>query len=76
MVYVLYDLDLLLDFHCVTSSVHKVELRKLAHGVTMSIILCCRTRGIMSGTLGNETEAQRMEREAKEKEEAEGAARD
>ncbi|KAK1602293.1 hypothetical protein QYE76_008142 [Lolium multiflorum] len=34
------------------------------------------TRGIMSGTLGNETEAQRMEREAKEKEEAEGAARD
>ncbi|KAK1626698.1 hypothetical protein QYE76_001013 [Lolium multiflorum] len=32
--------------------------------------------GVMSGTLGDETEAQRMEREAKQKEEAEGAARD
>ena len=55
MVYVLYDLDLLLDFHCVTSSVHKVELRKLAHGVIMSITLCCRTMGDMSGPVGEES---------------------
>jgi hypothetical protein len=36
----LCDLDFLLDFHCVTSSVHKVELRKLTHGVTMSFAFC------------------------------------
>jgi hypothetical protein len=37
MVYVWCDLAMFyLDFYCVTNVVHKVELRKHEHGVTMS----------------------------------------
>jgi hypothetical protein len=37
MVYVWCDLAMFyLDFYCVTNTMHKVELRKHEHGVTMS----------------------------------------
>ncbi|KAK1616582.1 hypothetical protein QYE76_022099 [Lolium multiflorum] len=52
----------------------KVELRKLAHGVIMSTTLCCKTRGICLERRVRESE-QRLEREAKQKEEADEAAR-